>query len=149
MSATMTTTRSTLRRVAGEAARRSRNRDDAATHRARPLPADVTVLATAAPEHDQDLGRESGPEVVGTRRTIVIERVSPEIDGGRHAIKRVVGDQLLVTADIFADGHDVLDAVLQVKGDNEAAWHEVPMRLIENDRWSASTTLQRVATNST
>jgi len=140
----MTTTRSTLRRVAAEAARRSRNRDGAAGRRERPIPVDDTVLAAATRGNDDDPGREPGPEAVGTRRTIVIERVSPEIDGGRDAIKRVVGDQLLVTADIFADGHDLLAAALQVRGDDEAAWREIPMRLIENDRWSASTTLQRV-----
>src|SRR5438132_1056634 len=139
----MTTTRSTLRRVAAEAARRSPNRDGAATRRELPTSADASVLATATPQAD-DRAQEPGPEAVGTRRSIVIERVSPEIDGGRHAIKRVVGDQLLVTADIFADGHDLLDAVLQVSADDEGAWREIPMRLIENDRWSASTPLERV-----
>src|SRR5262245_12243251 len=55
---------------------------------------------------------EPGPEAVGTRRGIIIERIEPEIDAGRHAVKRVVGDDLLVTADIYADGHDLLDAAL-------------------------------------
>jgi starch synthase (maltosyl-transferring) len=138
----MTTTRSTLRRVAAEAARRSPNRDGAATRRELPTSADASELAAVTPQAD-DRPQEPGPGAVGTRRSIVIERVSPEIDGGRHAIKRVVGDQLLVTADIFADGHDLLDAVLLVSGDDEAAWREIPMRLIENDRWSGSTTLER------
>src|SRR5438105_3180774 len=138
----MTTTRSTLRRVAAEAARRSPNRDGAATRRELPTSADASV-ATATPQADER-AQEPGPEAVGTRRSIVIERVSPEIDGGREAVKRVVGDQLLVTADIFADGHDVLDAVLLVTADDEGAWREIPMRLIENDRWSASAPLERV-----
>ena len=50
---------------------------------------------------------------------------------------------LLVTADIYADGHDLLDAVLQIRAEDEAAWHETPMRLIENDRWSARIPLPR------
>jgi starch synthase (maltosyl-transferring) len=40
------------------------------------------------------------------RRRVAIERVRPEIDGGRFAIKRVVGDTVVVEADVFTDGHD-------------------------------------------
>src|SRR5437870_2618998 len=82
---------------------------------------------------------------VGTRRSIVIERVQPELDGGRHPVKRVVGDELLVTADIFAHGHDLLDAVLLLRLEADAEWTEVPMRLIDNDRWSGSVALLRNA----
>ena len=87
--------------------------------------------------------REPDADAVGTRRSIVIERISPELDGGRHPVKRVVGDQLLVTADIFADGHDLLDAVLLVRADDEADWREAPMRPIDNDRWSGHVELLR------
>jgi starch synthase (maltosyl-transferring) len=91
--------------------------------------------------------REPGPDEVGTRRTIVIERISPQLDGGRHAVKRVVGDELLVTADIFADGHDLLDAVLLLRPEagGPDAWLEVPMRPVQNDRWSGRITLERNA----
>jgi glucan phosphorylase len=34
---------------------------------------------------------------------IAIERVWPEIDGGRFAVKRAVGDTLTVEADIYCD----------------------------------------------
>ncbi len=87
--------------------------------------------------------REPDAGAVGTRRSIVIERVNPRLDGGRHPIKRVVGDQLLVTADIFADGHDLLDAALLVRADDEEAWQEAPMRPIEDDRWSGHVELTR------
>ena len=78
---------------------------------------------------------------IGTRRSIVIEAVDPEIDCGHSQVKRVVGDDLLVTADIFADGHDLLDAALLVRAEDEAAWAEAPMRLVDNDRWSGSVRL--------
>jgi starch synthase (maltosyl-transferring) len=87
--------------------------------------------------------REPDADEVGTRRGIVIERVSPQLDGGRHPVKRVVGDQLLVTADIFADGHDLLDAAVLLRADDEDAWREVPMRPIEDDRWSGHAELRR------
>jgi starch synthase (maltosyl-transferring) len=80
---------------------------------------------------------------VGTVRSIVIERVEPELDGGRHPVKRVVGDRLTVSADIFAEGHGLLDAALLVRADGDAAWVEEPMRPVDDDRWSATVTLTR------
>jgi len=68
-------------------------------------------------------------------RRIVIERVEPEVDGGRFAIKRTIGEEVRVRADIYADGHDLLGAVLLHKRAGESAWTEVPMRLVNNDRW--------------
>jgi starch synthase (maltosyl-transferring) len=88
---------------------------------------------------------EPAADAVGTRRSIIIERIAPELDGGGHAVKRVVGDQLLVTADIYADGHDLLDAVLQLRADDDDRWREVPMRPIDNDRWSGHVELTRNA----
>jgi len=88
---------------------------------------------------------EPAAEDVGTRRGIIIERIAPELDGGRHPVKRVVGDQLLVTADIFADGHDLLDAVLLLRADDDDRWREAPMRPIDNDRWSGHIELTRNA----
>jgi len=43
---------------------------------------------------------------------VIIEHVEPEIDGGRFPIKRVVGEKVVVQADIFADGHDSVSARL-------------------------------------
>ena len=86
---------------------------------------------------------EPGPQAVGSRRSIIIERITPELDGGRHPVKRVVGDQLLVTADILADGHDLLDAAILVRADDETAWRRAPMRPIDNDRWSGHVELLR------
>ena len=87
--------------------------------------------------------REPDAGEVGTRRSIVIERIGPQLDGGRYPVKRVVGDQLLVTADIIADGHDLLDAVLLIRAEDSDDWHEAPMRPIEDDRWSGHIELTR------
>lgn len=69
---------------------------------------------------------------------IVIENVSPEINGGRFAAKGVVGGEVVVEADIFADGHDVISAYLLYRRTNEVTWTETPMRLMANDRWRGS-----------
>jgi starch synthase (maltosyl-transferring) len=87
--------------------------------------------------------REPDAGAVGARRNVVIERVAPELDGGRHPVKRVVGDQLVVTADIFADGHDLLDAAILLRADDETEWREAPMRPVDNDRWSGHIDLVR------
>jgi starch synthase (maltosyl-transferring) len=86
---------------------------------------------------------EAGPETVGTGRSVIIERIQPQLDDGRHPVKRVVGDQLVVTADIFADGHDLLDAALLLRADDESAWQETPMRPVDNDRWAGHVELRR------
>jgi len=39
---------------------------------------------------------------------IIIENVSPQLDSGAYAIKRIIGQKVTVTADVFSDGHDVL-----------------------------------------
>jgi starch synthase (maltosyl-transferring) len=69
---------------------------------------------------------------------IAIEGVSPELDGGRFAVKRAVGDIFTVEADIFGDGHDKIDAALLFRFEAETDWHEVPMRFLDNDRWGGS-----------
>jgi starch synthase (maltosyl-transferring) len=43
---------------------------------------------------------------------IVIESVSPQVDGGRFAVKAVVGDTVEVAADIWKDGHELLKAAV-------------------------------------
>jgi starch synthase (maltosyl-transferring) len=68
------------------------------------------------------------------RCRVVIERVSPEIDCGRFAIKRVVGETVIVEADVFADGHDrVACHILYWEGNGEVS--SSPMSPLGNDRW--------------
>jgi len=77
-----------------------------------------------------------GPEARARRRA-TIERIEPQLDCGRFPIKRVTGDGVTVEADIFADGHDLLGAVLK-HWDMLGVPSEVPMQLINNDRWRAT-----------
>ncbi|HSY02349.1 MAG TPA: alpha-1,4-glucan--maltose-1-phosphate maltosyltransferase [Acidobacteriaceae bacterium] len=68
----------------------------------------------------------------------MIERVEPEIDAGRFAIKRIAGDQVQVEADIFADGHDHVTARLLFRYKQIPNWTAVPMEPLGNDRWRAA-----------
>ena len=88
---------------------------------------------------------EPGPGTIGTRRSIVIEAVEPEVDCGEEPAKRVVGDALRVTADIFAEGHGLLDAALLLRREGASRWSETKMQLIANDRWSGTVRLRHTA----
>src|SRR5215813_5017224 len=73
--------------------------------------------------------------------SVVIENLQPVIDGGRYPIKRIVGEDLVVEADIFKDGHDVVAAVLKWRVLGRHAWRETPMSFVDNDRWRGVCTL--------
>jgi len=78
--------------------------------------------------------------------TAVIENLTPLIDGGRYPAKRVTGDDLIVEADVFKDGHDIVGAVLKWRVLHQQRWHETPMTPIGNDRWHGAITLYENAT---
>ncbi len=75
---------------------------------------------------------------------VVIERVSPEVDGGRFPAKRIVGDRVVVEADVFVDGYDAIAATLRHRAEGASAWHEAPMAALGNDRWRGSFVVERV-----
>ncbi|HEX3538111.1 MAG TPA: maltotransferase domain-containing protein [Stellaceae bacterium] len=67
---------------------------------------------------------------------IAVEGVYPELDGGRYPVKRIVGEEVAVWADIFRDGHDKIAAVLKFAFEDEP-WRETPFGFQDNDRWTA------------
>jgi starch synthase (maltosyl-transferring) len=71
------------------------------------------------------------------RSRAVIEHVTPSVDDGRFAIKRAAGEQVVVEADVFADGHDAVRCVLCFRREDGSSWREEEMRSIGNDRWRA------------
>ena len=100
------------------------------------MPGEVRVYAgqAAAPRR-----RSAGMLDAATVRAlprVAIERVAPTADDGRFAVKRLAGESVVVTADIFGDGHEALAAVVRWRAPGAEAWHEAPMRRGENDRWS-------------
>jgi starch synthase (maltosyl-transferring) len=73
--------------------------------------------------------------------SVVIENLQPLIDGGRYPVKRIIGEDLVVEADIFKDGHDVVAAILKWRVLGKRAWRETPMNFVDNDRWRGVCTL--------
>jgi len=105
-------------------------------------PLEVRVLRSSLPKRTRDGAlAEAGVEAASSDDVpwrpevrIAIEDVYPEVDGGRHPIKRVLGDELEVQADVFCDGHDQLRAVIKF-GQEGQEWLEAPLVLFDNDRW--------------
>ena len=73
--------------------------------------------------------------------SVAIENLQPLLDSGRYPIKRIVGEDLVVEADIFKDGHDVVAAVLKWRVLGQRGWRETPMTFVDNDRWRGICTL--------
>ncbi|MEZ4874734.1 MAG: alpha-1,4-glucan--maltose-1-phosphate maltosyltransferase [Flavobacteriaceae bacterium] len=69
---------------------------------------------------------------------VIIENVTPQLEGGLYPIKSVVNEIITVSADILADGHDVLAAHLCYKHEKAKTWSKKRMHPHENDRWEVS-----------
>jgi starch synthase (maltosyl-transferring) len=104
----------------------------------RPLPPPV-------PREAEPAMPATGPEDVPEgRRRVVIERVTPAVEGGTYPIKRAVGEDVVVDADVFADGHDLVSCVLRYRREDDGNWSEAPMRHLGNDRWRGSFTVEEM-----
>ena len=103
----------------------------------------VTALTHDANPDEMLLGQPRQPAGEGRAR-VVIEGVTPQVDGGRFPAKRVLGDTVVVQADAYADGHDVLVCLLEWRHDAESAWQEVRMEPLGNDRWQAAFPAERL-----
>jgi starch synthase (maltosyl-transferring) len=78
------------------------------------------------------------------RNRVVIEEVVPQVDAGRHAVSRIAGDEVVVTAAIFADGHDQLAARVLYRRKSERRWRFKPMADTGNDLWTGSFTVDKL-----
>ena len=82
---------------------------------------------------------QQGPRLdPSLRRRVIVEGLHPEVDAGRFPIKRTVGEDVVVGADIFTDGHDKLAAVLLYRRAGDSRWQQTPMQSLGNDRWQGS-----------
>jgi starch synthase (maltosyl-transferring) len=89
--------------------------------------------------------RPTAPPPAEGRRRVVIEDISPKLEQV-FAIKRTPGEVVRVEADIFADGHDRIAAVLRHRlvGGADEVWRETAMTPLPNDRWHASFVVEQV-----
>ena len=75
---------------------------------------------------------------------VVIEHVTPQLDGGRYPVKRPQGGTVDVGANIFKDGHDLIAARVIYLPPGEPEWRTAPLRYEFNpDRWYGSFAVER------
>jgi starch synthase (maltosyl-transferring) len=87
-------------------------------------------------EHIAQAPRAKAPRPARHGRVrVVIEHVRPEVDHGRFPVKRAAGEEVVVEADAFADGHDVLVCRLRYRHESDGGWSETDMEALGNDRW--------------
>lgn len=122
----------------------------AETSEASSPPKPETAPSVAEAEHPVETGDvpsspEEEEELPAKRRNRVqISGVQPRIEGGRYPIKRIVDDNIEITADIVVDGHNALAAVLLYKDETASEWSETPMEHDTNDRWQAQLKVNRL-----
>jgi starch synthase (maltosyl-transferring) len=75
---------------------------------------------------------------------LVVENLSPKVEGGAFPVRRVVGETVTVDADVFADGHEQLSVELRWRAEDAVDWLTVPMTHLGNDRWRAAFPLARL-----
>ncbi|MCO5730215.1 maltotransferase domain-containing protein [Rhizobium sp. SSA_523] len=122
----------------------AQSEDEAVDLALRLQPAEVLLLkGKSSPAIENAVPAIDVMEAAASPR-LAIEAIEPSVDEGRFPVKRVVGDTVVVEADIFGDGHDPISAALFWRAADEDAWTEVPMRLVENDRWRAEFTPRRM-----
>src|SRR5688572_14866737 len=89
---------------------------------------------------DGDLKERTDVQLAAAPSRVVILAVRPEVDGGRYPAKCVAGESVEIEADLIADGHDIVRAVLLHRPPGANAWQEVEMVAAGNDAWRASFT---------
>src|SRR5438477_859270 len=69
---------------------------------------------------------------------IRVEEVRPQLDGGRHPVKRTVGERVEVSATVIRDGHDVLGASVVYRGPGRRRFQSAPLETRGNDVFAGS-----------
>jgi starch synthase (maltosyl-transferring) len=75
---------------------------------------------------------------------IEIQAVWPRLDCGRYPAKRTAGEELEVSATVFAEGHDVVRAVVRHREPGARKWIETPMEPLVNDLWRGSFAVEKL-----
>lgn len=78
------------------------------------------------------------------RRRVLVEGVSPEVDGGRHPAKRILGDRVVVECDLVSDGHDAIAGRVLFRRAGTSVWQSAPLAPLGNDRYRGELPISEV-----
>lgn len=73
-----------------------------------------------------------------SKNRVIITNVQPCIDAGSYIAKTTLNEKLTISASIFTDGHDDIDASVFIKPTGSKQWLERPLSFINNDHWEAA-----------
>ncbi|HEY5047743.1 MAG TPA: alpha-1,4-glucan--maltose-1-phosphate maltosyltransferase [Rhizomicrobium sp.] len=105
---------------------------------------EIRVLQAHRSDPIETARPDAAPKALAAAPRIVIDKLVPSVDGGRFAAKRVIGDPIIVEADVFTDGHETLGVELLWRSANQRDWSRSPMRIVNNDRWRATIHPERI-----
>jgi starch synthase (maltosyl-transferring) len=71
-----------------------------------------------------------------TNKRVIITNLLPKVENGEYPAKAIQGDPVNLSADIFSDGHNELDASVWIKHKSEKQWKEFLLEPTWNDRWT-------------
>jgi starch synthase (maltosyl-transferring) len=91
----------------------------------------------------EEAGQLEAPAADGRVR-VVVENVIPQVDCGRFPAKRVIGDRVVVEADVFADAHDEVSSQIAFRHESEDQWQFSPMKRVSGDRWRGEFTVSKI-----
>jgi starch synthase (maltosyl-transferring) len=101
---------------------------------------------------DRSISADAGPrdgrgrEPVKGRQRVVIERVRPQVDGGRYPAKGSRGEPVAVAATVYGDGHDQVGAEVRYRAVGDRGWTTVVLDPVGNDRWEGVFPVTRLGT---
>ncbi|MEE4285386.1 MAG: alpha-1,4-glucan--maltose-1-phosphate maltosyltransferase [Mariniphaga sp.] len=78
------------------------------------------------------------------QQRVFIENIQPQVNCGDFPVKRVIGDKIKVTADIYCDSHDVLSAEVLHKFQDDKEWKATEMEFEVNDKWATEFSLTSI-----
>jgi len=107
-------------------------------------PGEVRVAFLSSTKPVRETGHPASASRAAQQARIVVDRITPRVEGGSFAVKRTIGRPIDVEADVFADGHDVLAAEVLWKAVDETEWQRAPLTPVGNDRWQGAMLPARV-----
>jgi starch synthase (maltosyl-transferring) len=97
-----------------------------------------TVVRPLLDQMTQNQGLRDAAALRATQAPrLIVENVWPDVDQGRYAIRRTIGDTLVIEADAYGEGHDAIAVSLLWRGVQDRDWRETRMRPLGNDRFQA------------
>jgi len=109
-------------------------------------PGEVRIVSVSRTQPILERPRRNGRALIDAAKAprVVVEAITPRVDGGPFAVKRVIGQTVTVEADIYTDGHELLGAELLWRATDEKEWTHAPLTPLGNDRWRGTFTPTRL-----